>query len=92
LIVSASNSQWDAFKLEQTWDGKWSSAVHRGDDRWTVEMTVPLSELGVTGEAGLWRLNIARFHRIFRQWSTWAPMKGGLHQSGRFGVMRVKRE
>jgi hypothetical protein len=68
--VSAAGAQRDAIISndnfqDQSWDGVWESAVHIGDDGWSLEMRIPLSQLRYPlGYRQVWGINAARYiHR-----------------------------
>ncbi len=70
--------------------GDWNADVARatgvGEDAWFVELSIPLSALGLTGaEFGL---NICRERRAGggTELSCWVPTGGGFHQPGKFGL------
>lgn len=70
--------------------GDWNTDVARaarvGEDAWFVELSIPLSALGLTGaEFGL---NICRERRAGggTELSCWAPTGGSFHQPGKFGL------
>ncbi|MEN6645406.1 MAG: carbohydrate-binding family 9-like protein [Armatimonadia bacterium] len=72
-----------------TWDGKWTSKVTRGADRWTVELDLPLATLGRAPRPGsVWWLNLCRQRQPGGlQLSAWSPTQSDFHNSQRFGAM-----
>jgi hypothetical protein len=88
LAVDHTNTKYDERRPSPgaDWDGGWQSAVHKADGEWTLEMAVPLTELGVEDPAGTeWRLNICRAFGQQSQLSCWAPTWGSFHNWPFFG-------
>lgn len=49
------------YTTDLTWDGEYDAVARVGEDRWTLEAAIPLSEFGVTAGAGdVWRVNFRR--------------------------------
>ena len=68
-------------------------ATDVGPDTWTVEMAIPLAELGLTREGGLdWALNVGRTWRGGEkpEVSTFARIDGELHKPHHFVPLRVE--
>lgn len=68
-------------------------AISTTPQGWTVEMAIPLAELGLTEEAGVgWAVNVARNLRVGSktETSTYARIHGGLHKPGEFVPMYLE--
>ena len=49
------------YTADRTWDGEYDVATQRVDDRWSVEIRVPLSALGAGAQTdSAWGLNFRR--------------------------------
>ncbi len=100
VIVSAGGAVFDSVRMEDgliadaAFDTLLEQAVQIHDDSWTVEMAVPLADLGLTGdESDVWTFNVARSsHATGRQvWSSFAPMGDNiLHQPPKFARLKVE--
>ncbi len=88
LMVSPSGSQWDGYGLDVGWDGEWEAAATTGENSWSAEVRIPLSELEGADSATTWRANVARYRSVVREWGTWAPLEHGLQKPLGFGVIR----
>ncbi len=62
--------------LSFEWDNKWYSAVHNGEDTWTVEMAIPFKTLRYKRNEGdnQWRMNFIRSRMQNWEVSTWQPI------------------
>ena len=59
-----SNDDWD----DDSWDGVWSSRVHRDAQGWSSEMRIPFSQLRCSGgERPVWGVNFERFITRYNQ-------------------------
>ena len=45
---------------EQEWDGEYDVATFQGDDHWSIEVAIPLAELGAAADGRVWGLNFRR--------------------------------
>ncbi len=48
------------FEANYLWDNKWSSAVVKESDKWTVEMKIPFKTIRYKSSSQLWRINFMR--------------------------------
>jgi len=71
-------------------DSKWRAAsvaaAKRLDDRWTVELSIPMADLGLTGNQ--FGFNVCRERRPMEtmELSCWSPTGGAFGQPDRFGL------
>lgn len=68
------------------WTAKSKAAVKRERDRWTVELLVPLADLGITGSQ--FGFNVCRERRPMEvmELSCWSPTGGSFGAPERFGL------
>lgn len=59
---------------DASWDNRWYSAVKRLDDKWIVEMKIPLKSIRFKEDIKAWRFNIGRIDPGSNQVSVWAPV------------------
>lgn len=102
--VSAAGTLADAviyndFWTDESWDGVWDAAVAVGDDGWTVEMRIPLSQLRFsTSGVTTWGINASRYiqRKNETDWLVLVPKKeSGLasrmgHLTGLEGLRRPR--
>ncbi len=70
--VSASGVQSDLKQSDPTYDGVWQSAVHIGQDGWSLEMKIPYSALRFPKkDEQVWAVQFARFMRRNREYDQW---------------------
>jgi len=100
FIVNAAGALYDA-QLRQgghvrsrEWNSTASAAARVGSDRWSVELAIPLVELGIApASTGDWALNVARERRVQgNELSTYAPMTGGFHQAALYARLHMVRQ
>ncbi|MFO8079764.1 MAG: sugar-binding protein, partial [Armatimonadota bacterium] len=89
LAASVAGSRRDAIATggAQDWNAQWQAATSLGDDRWTLEVAIPLAEVDLAGiEAGqAIGLNICREEKPRDELSCWSPTLGPFHNQSRFG-------
>lgn len=79
FYVSAAGVQYehlgyDGSKVNISWDAKWRSAVKSYDDRWVVELGIPLRSLRYSETDSIWGINFGRLDLKTNEKSAWAPM------------------
>jgi len=67
LVVNAYGSTFDSWRggggseYDPSWDGDWQVATHIADGYWSLEMTVPFYNFGISPELGSdWGINLCR--------------------------------
>jgi hypothetical protein len=89
LAASAAGSRYEAIATggAQDWNPRWEVATAHADDHWTLEVAIPLAEVGLAGaEAGdVIGLNICRQQKPRDELSAWSPTLGPFHNASRFG-------
>lgn len=94
FAVSAAGVQSDATLYNDdwndwSWDGVWTSAVHRDATGWTVEMRIPVSQLRLPDAAvSAWGMNVARGIGRRNEVSYYAPrLRQGSGFVSRFAML-----
>lgn len=87
FIVNAAGATADGRARTILWNGSWSAAVERMEDRWTVEMAIPFSttEAGVPAPGDIWGVNYGRKRHAAPALSTWSETTGDHHRTWDFG-------
>ncbi|MEN6347768.1 MAG: hypothetical protein ABFE16_20925, partial [Armatimonadia bacterium] len=73
------------------WNCNVLAAAKTGTDKWTVELRVPVVELGMTAASrGDWAVEVARERQAKgSELSSFAPLTGGFHQPGQYAVLKL---
>ena len=72
--------------FDAAWNGNVKVAAHREADRWSFEMSVPLSDIGLSPEHGqVAGINFCRNDSVSNEWSSWAPTRGSFRKPELFG-------
>jgi hypothetical protein len=66
--------QYDATKVDYSWDIKWKSAIKSYDDRWVSEFSIPFRSIRYFGGDKEWGINFGRQDLKNNEKSAWAPM------------------
>jgi hypothetical protein len=66
--------QYDATKIDYSWDIKWKSAVKSYDDHWVSEFSIPFRSIRYFGGDTEWGINFGRQDLKNYEKSAWAPM------------------
>ncbi len=97
FVVNARGTLYDA-QLRQgghvrsaAWNSTAMAAAAISGAGWTVELALPLVELGLTpASVGDWAINVARErHAGAEELSTYAPLSGGFHQATQYARLRL---
>ena len=59
--------------INTAWDNTWHGEVEVYDDRWVIEMAIPLKSLRF-GEKQTWGINFIRGISKKNEWHTWSPV------------------
>jgi hypothetical protein len=60
--------------FDRSWDNVWSSATHRGDGYWSVEMAIPFKVLRFRPGDTTWGINFYRIDSKANERTTWSPV------------------
>ncbi|MBG0861119.1 MAG: carbohydrate binding family 9 domain-containing protein [Bacteroidales bacterium] len=66
--------QYDASKVNYSWDIKWRSAVKSSDDSWVIEFSIPFRSIRYNEGESEWGINFGRLDLKNNEKSAWAPM------------------
>lgn len=85
-IVNGNGALYDHKSKNRAWDSGARPAVHRGEDFWSVELQIPLADIGgVAALAGqTWKGNfcLTLHDSLKRNYFTWNKVKGGFSANG----------
>ena len=88
FAASLTETIYDARAMDPTWNSRLRVATRLGKTSWTMELALPMAELGVTRlrPGMVIGFNVCRDREIGpeRQWSHWAVVDGGFHDPVRF--------
>ncbi|MGE3724860.1 MAG: family 10 glycosylhydrolase [Candidatus Sericytochromatia bacterium] len=91
FALNSKNVRYDARQGDQSWNGKWKSAVAFQDERWQVEIAIPLRELGIDPGKGV-ALAANFFRNRFQDltpYSAWSVPFDNYHTPSRFGTLTL---
>jgi hypothetical protein len=76
--VNANNAQTEVLLSvndpDISWDNRWYSAVGRDDEKWVVEMKIPLKSIRFSSDNTIWKVNFGRRDPGNNETSVWAPV------------------
>lgn len=89
FAINALGTVWDEVRPGSAeWNANVQSAGSRGEKQWTVEVAIPLADLGGAQPGDRWGLNIGRERNISRtELSAWSPTYGKFLEPARFGEL-----
>ncbi len=86
LIVNTLGTTYEARDEETSWNPKIRAAAFKGKDSWSVEFSVPWSDLGGVPKAGeTWRVNFCRERKVKTELSSWSCARGRFVNPASFG-------
>ncbi len=89
FAVNMNNTQFDERINKSDWNGNWTSGVSISDNKWTVELKIPFSDINyspVIGESIRANFVRNRFQEI-NPYSHWSPTYNSPHTPTRFGTL-----
>jgi hypothetical protein len=97
FIVNAMGTLYDAQRRQgghvftAEWNSSATAAAHIGTDSWSVELRIPVIELGLTTASTTdWAIDVARERQPPpAELSTFAPLTGGFHQSTLYSALQL---
>ena len=60
--------------VDQTWNAVWKSAININENGWSVEFSIPFSQLRFPNDNKSWALNMERGIRRYREKYSWNPI------------------
>ena len=86
-VVSLDGCRYDGMRYDAKWNSNWTFAITAGEDRWFLEMRIPVKDMGLERIAteGEWGLNIVRNKEM--GYSTWSAVGGAFHNPAGFGTL-----
>jgi len=73
-----------------SWDNRWYSGVTRHNDRWELEMKIPLKSIRFKENISEWRFNLSRSDPGNNEVSVWAPVprQFSFYDIGYYGTLK----
>jgi len=92
LIVNTKGALYDGCGRDGDWDSKTEVAVKMTDGGWSVELAVPLADLGVVGspKGQTWTANFCRNRRGEREVYAWSDTGADVHTPECFGKLKFE--
>ncbi|HMP31014.1 MAG TPA: DUF5916 domain-containing protein, partial [Saprospiraceae bacterium] len=77
-------------QADESWDNRWYSEVTRHEDRWIVEMKIPLKSIRYNENNDTWRINFGRVDPGNNETSVWAavPRQFDFDDIGYYGGLK----
>jgi len=90
FVTSLDGYRYDGSGMDKEWNGTWDCTVRAADDRWFMEVRIPVKDLGIdqVEQAEGWRLNVCSNSQ--RGGSTWAAVGNNYHTPDLFGRLIVQ--
>lgn len=95
LVISAYGSTYDSARTgggtqnDPTWNGDWTSAAHIEDGYWSMEMSVPFHNLGISPEVGsTWGINLCRETKRPKNEYSSIAIQGRFNHAKDFAVLK----
>lgn len=87
MVASLDGYRFDGSGMDANWNGGWENAVSVADDRWFLELKVPVQDLGIqqVAPAEGWRLNLCCNQPGGNL--TWAAVGSNFHHPDAFGEL-----
>ncbi|HNT34287.1 MAG TPA: sugar-binding protein, partial [bacterium] len=89
FIVNPIGAQYDAMGSDASWNCRWLALTGREQDAWTVEVSIPVAELGVKSikPADLWFGNFCRSRHAGSELSSWNRTGASFASPKSFGAL-----
>lgn len=89
FIVNPIGAQYDAMGSDASWNGQWLALTGREQDAWTVEISIPVAQLGMRSikPADLWLANFCRSRKTDSELSAWSPTGTSFASPNLFGTL-----
>ncbi len=87
IALNISNTLYDKFFPDGSWNGDIKSAVKVKPDGWTAELSIDISSLDKTKLNSIWGANFNLIDTETGSFLTWSPIKVNHHEPERFGLL-----
>ena len=88
LIVNTLGNTFDARNGERAWDPKLAVGVGKGEQEWSVELSIPWAELGgAPGPGEIWTANFCRERKVKSELSSWSAVVESFGVAETFGEL-----
>ena len=89
IVPSLEGYRFDACGQDALWNGTWEAAIRPEQDRWLVEMRIPVADFGAgkVKPGDEWGFNICRNRSRSGIYSTWASVGNYFHNPFAFGKL-----
>lgn len=84
FVVNMNGTVYDARNKDDKWNANIKVATAKANKNWTVELSIPFSELGQAGANNEWRANFCRNNPQKKETGAWSPTKS-FHSTESFG-------
>ncbi|MBU1857740.1 MAG: hypothetical protein KKC28_12235 [Verrucomicrobia bacterium] len=86
LVVNMDGTVYDAKGTGPEWNSSLKAVAAKKGKSWTVEIAIPLSDLGVKDPEGqTWRANFYRNNPAKKESGAWSPTEKSFHTTASFG-------
>ncbi|MBU0716030.1 MAG: hypothetical protein KJ964_11790 [Verrucomicrobia bacterium] len=93
LVVNLDGTVYDAKGTDAGWNASLQAVAAKQEKSWTVEIAIPLSDLGVKDPEGqTWRANFYRNNPAKKEAGAWSPAEAGFHTLKAFGFLHFRPE
>ncbi len=90
LGVSASGAQYDARKIDPSWDKNWKAESRRTAKGYEIMITLPFEMFELNSfNLNDWTFNICRESPANGENSAWSPTYGSFHNQEKFGLLSI---
>ncbi|OHB57817.1 MAG: hypothetical protein A2Y12_17320 [Planctomycetes bacterium GWF2_42_9] len=93
FAVNADAVRYDGCVLDGAWNGNWQTAAKKYKNKWTLEISIPFSTIGVESKPGtILGFNIVRNDKLANQNQTWVDLGGSpYHTPELFGNLVLSK-
>ncbi len=90
FVANALGTQYEEKVRDKSWHAPWTVKPARGDDRWTLQITIPFAALGGRpAEGSVWWFNVDRQRQAAGklELSSWSPTASDFHDLRHFAAL-----
>lgn len=90
LGVSITGAQYDANKMDPSWNRDWQAKTVRFADHWEAVLILPIIMFDLTSfTLSDWIFNACRENGKIKEYSAWSPTFGSFHKAENFGILKA---